>query len=205
MAATSSGNGGVRRRLTRDDLYSLEDYARVRLEFRARVIAHKKNRRVAVGPHAALYFEDDLTIQYQVQEMLRTERIFEPDGIDEELEAYNPLIPDGTNLKATFMLEYADPAQRHAALALMVNIEDRVWLQVAGCAAVHAIADEDLDRETADKTSAVHFLRFELAPDMIAALKSGAALEIGIDHDAYRYRTGPLPDDVRNSLVADLD
>jgi hypothetical protein len=198
-------NGGVRRRLSRDDLYSLEAYARIRPEFRARVIAHKKHRRVQVGPHAALYFEDDLTIQYQVQEMLRTERIFEADGIDEELEAYNPLIPDGTNLKATFMLEYADPAQRQEALARLVNIEDRVWLQVAGAAPVYAIADEDLERETAEKTSAVHFLRFELEAGMIAALKDGAALEIGIDHDACRYRTGALPDDIRRSLVADLD
>jgi hypothetical protein len=198
-------NGGVRRRLSRDDLYSLEAYARIRPEFRARVIAHKKYRRVQVGPHAALYFEDDLTIQYQVQEMLRTERIFEADGIDEELEVYNPLIPDGTNLKATFMLEYADPAQRHEALVRLVNIEDRVWLQVAGAAPVYAIADEDLERETAEKTSAVHFLRFELDAGMIAALKDGAALEIGIDHDACCYRTGALPDDIRRALVADLD
>jgi hypothetical protein len=203
--SVKSSNGGVRRLLTRDDLYSLEAYARVRPEFRARVIAHKQNRRVAVGPHAALYFEDDLTIQYQVQEMLRAERIFEAEGIDEELAAYNPLIPDGANLKATFMLEYPEPVQRYQALARLVNIEDRVWLQVAGFAPVHAIADEDLERETPDKTSAVHFLRFELEPGMIAALKADAALEIGIEHDAYRYRTGPLPEDIRRSLVADLD
>lgn len=200
-----SSNGAVRRVLTRDGLYSLEEYARLRPEFRARVIAHKKNRRVQIGPHAALYFEDDLTIQYQVQEMLRTERIFEAEGIDEELEAYNPLIPDGTNLKATFMLEYPEPVQRHQALARLVNIEDRVWLQVAGFPAVHAIADEDLERETDEKTSAVHFLRFELEPDMIAALKDGAALEFGVNHDAYRYRTGTLPDEIRHALIADLD
>lgn len=149
-------------KLSRDDLYSLEKYAAIRPEFRARVMEHKKHRRVAIGPHAVLYFEDALTMQYQVQEMLRLERIFEPEGIQEELDVYNPLIPDGSNWKATFMVEYEDEGERRAALARLIGIEKRVWVQAEGCGKVYPIANEDLERETEDKTSAVHFLRFEL-------------------------------------------
>ncbi len=192
-------------KLTRENLYSLEDYATARPEFRARVMAHKKNRQLALGSNASLYFEDRLTMQYQNQEMLRAERIFEPEGIVEELAAYAPLIPDGSNWKATFMLEYTDVRERQAALARMVDIEDRVWVRVEGFDPVWAIADEDLDRETNEKTSAVHFLRFELAPDMVAAAKAGGRLAAGIDHDAYRADVDPIPDNVRQSLIADLD
>ncbi len=192
-------------KLTPEDLYSLEDYATGRPEFRARVMAHKKNRQLALGSNATLYFEDRLTMQYQIQEMLRAERIFEPEGIVEELAAYAPLIPDGSNWTATFMLEYADVRERQAALARMVDIEDRVWVRVEGFDPVWAIADEDLDRETDEKTSAVHFLRFELAPDMVAVAKAGGRLAVGIDHDAYRADVDPIPDNVRQSLIADLD
>lgn len=189
--------------LTHEDLFSLEKYARVRPEFRARVIAHKKNRQLPIGAHATLYFEDALTMQYQVQEMLRLERMFEPDLIQEELDVYNPLIPDGHNWKATFMVEYGDEAERRAALAKLIGIEKKVWVQVDGCDKVYPIANEDLERETEDKTAAVHFLRFELAPPMIAAAKAGAALRAGIDHDLYRESV-TVPEAVRDSLVADL-
>ncbi|HNQ58430.1 MAG: DUF3501 family protein [Burkholderiales bacterium] len=189
--------------LTHDKLFSLEHYARVRPEFRARVIAHKKNRRLPIGAHATLYFEDALTMQYQVQEMLRLERMFEPELIQEELDVYNPLIPDGHNWKATFMVEYGDEAERRAALAKLIGIEKKVWVQVDGCDKVYPIANEDLERETEDKTSAVHFMRFELAPPMIAAAKAGAALRAGIDHDLYRESV-TVPEAVRASLVADL-
>ena len=193
------------KKLTRQDLYPLETYAGMRAEFRARVMAHKKDRQVEIGPHATLYFEDSLTMQYQVQEMLRVERIFEAAGIEEELEAYNPLIPDGSNLKATFMLEYADLAERQQALARMVSIEDRVWLRVEGFDAVWAVADEDLERATAEKTSSVHFLRFELTPAMATAAKQGACLGMGIDHPAYRHGVEAVADSVRRALAADLD
>lgn len=189
--------------LTREKLYSLEEYARVRPEFRARVIAHKANRRLAIGPHATLYFEDSLTMQYQVQEMLRLERIFEAEGIEQELEVYNPLIPDGSNWKATFMVEYPDVEQRRAALARLLGIEKTIWLQTAGCAKVYPIANEDLDRETEDKTAAVHFLRFELTPEMVAAIKGGAGLRAGIDHAEYRMEV-EVPANVRDSLAGDL-
>lgn len=189
--------------LTPADLYSLEHYARIRPEFRARVMEHKKLRRLPLGEHAALYFEDALTMQYQVQEMLRLERIFEAAGIQGELDVYNPLIPDGCNWKATFMLEYPEVAARRQALARLIGIERRVWLRVAGCDRLHPFANEDLERETEDKTAAVHFLRFELDPAMIAGLKSGASLAAGIDHPAYRIEV-PVPGAVRTSLVADL-
>lgn len=189
--------------LTHTDLYSLEQYARVRPEFRAKVIGHKKLRRVALGEHAALYFEDALTMQYQIQEMLRLERIFEPEAIQEELDVYNALIPDGSNWKATFMLEYPDVEERKAALARLIGVERAVWVQVAGFDKVRPIANEDLDRETGDKTSSVHFLRFELTAPMIAALKAGAAVAAGIDHPNYRTETR-LAEPVRASLVADL-
>lgn len=192
-------------KLTRDDLYSLEKYAEVRNQFRAEVMEHKKNRQVAVGPNATLYFEDRLIMQYQVQEMLRAERIFESAGIQEELDSYNPLIPDGNNWKATFMIEYPDEGERKQALAKLIGIEDRVWVKVEGFASVHAIADEDIERETAEKTSSVHFLRFDLAPEMIAAAKDGAAISIGIDHEHYQHQVDPVPANVRDALTADLE
>jgi hypothetical protein len=204
-ARESAKPGPSMKKLTRQDLYPLEDYARMRAEFRARMMAHKKDRQVEVGPHVTLYFEDYLTMQYQVQEMLRAERIFEEAGIEEELGAYNPLIPDGSNFKATFMIEYPDSDERQRALARLINVEDRVWLRVEGCEPVWAIADEDLERETAEKTSSVHFLRFELAPAMVKAAKQGARIGLGIDHAAYRYSIEAVPDNVRRSLAADLD
>jgi hypothetical protein len=226
--------------LTRDNLYSLEQYAALRPKFREQVLAHKRDRKVAIGPHATLYFEDRLTMQYQVQEMLRIERVFEPEGIEDELAAYNPLIPDGSNWKATFMIEYADIEERRVALMQMVGIENRVWVQVEGGAdgneaitaaslphgprlhpgvearaarqggrgcgfeRVYAIADEDLERATEDKTSSVHFLRFELTPAMIAAARNGAAIGMGIEHEAYNHSVAALPEAVRRSLVSDL-
>jgi Protein of unknown function (DUF3501) len=175
------------------DLMSLEQYARERPAFRARVLAHKGERQLAVGPNATWCFEDRLTVQYQVQEMLRTERIFEPEGIAEELGAYNPLIPDGTNWKATLLIEFPDPAERVRALAQLKGIEDRCWVQAAGHAKVFAVADEDLERENEQKTSAVHFLRFELTAPMIASLKTGAALALGIDHERYAHEVPAVP------------
>ena len=191
-------------KLTRDKLFSLEEYSNVRKDFRSKVLAHKKDRQVNIGPHATLYFEDTLTMQYQVQEMLRIEKIFESEGIEEELSAYNPLIPDGNNWKATFMVEFADPEERKIALQRLVGIEDRVWVQVPGFSKVFAIADEDLERATQDKTSAVHFLRFELSDAMIAALREGSNLSMGIDHRKYSYTVGSVNAAVRKSLVGDL-
>ena len=192
-------------KLTRDDLYSLEKYAEVRPDFRAGVLEHKKNRKVHIGPSATLYFEDRQTIQYQVQEMLRVERLFEAHEIEEELNAYNPLIPDGSNWKATFMLEFPDVEERRVALAQMVGVEDRVWVQVEGFEPVTAIADEDLERSNDEKTSSVHFLRFELSADMTAAVRAGAAVHAGIDHPGYSHTVSPIESDVRDSLAADLD
>ncbi|MCG6898157.1 MAG: DUF3501 family protein [Thiocapsa sp.] len=189
--------------LTRDDLYSLEQYAQVRGDFRARVMDHKKHRQVQIGAHVTLYFEDRLTMQYQIQEMLRVERIFEAEGIQDELDAYNPLIPDGTNWKATFMIEYEDVDERRDALARLRGIEDQVWVQVSDFERVYAIADEDMEREDEAKTSSVHFLRFEIAAPMAAALKQGAKLAIGIDHPEYRYQVD-APPAVRDSLTQDL-
>lgn len=191
-------------KLTRDDLMSLEQYAEARPEFKAEVIEHKKNRRVPLGTNASLYFEDRLTMQYQVQEMLRIERIFEAAGIREELDAYNPLIPDGTNWKATFMVEFPEISERRGMLRRLIGVEDRVYVQVEGFDRVMAIADEDLERDDEEKTSAVHFLRFELDAPMIEALKSGAALSAGIDHENYRVHVSPVAENVRASLVADL-
>lgn len=191
--------------LTRNDLWSLEQYAEERPAFRARVLEHKKQRQLQLGENARLYFEDALTIKYQIQEMLRIEKVFEAEGIMEELDAYNPLIPDGRNWKATFMIEYPDPEIRGRRLAEMIGIEDKVWLQVGDCERVYPIADEDLDRSTADKTSSVHFLRFELAADMLSAAHSGAAISAGIDHPAYPIESFSIPDAIRASLVDDLD
>ena len=190
--------------LTRQDLWSLEDYAAKRPEYRKQVMEHKAHRQVALGPNATLYFEDRLTIKYQIQEMLRIEKVFEAAGIEEELEAYNPLIPDGSNWKATFMIEYEDPEIRAAQLAKMIGIEDLVWVQVYGFDKVWSIANEDLERSNDEKTSSVHFMRFELNADMVAALKSGSALSMGAEHSVYTYNL-QLPDETRASLINDLD
>jgi hypothetical protein len=188
-----------------EDLYTLEQYHRERADFRARVLAHKRERKVAIGSNATLYFEDRLTIQYQIQEMLRVERIFEEEGIREELEAYNPLIPDGSNLKATFMLEYPEPEQRRKALAELTGVEDKVWVQVHGHPRVWSVADEDMERSTQEKTSSVHFLRFELTDDMVADLKRNRSLSMGIDHEFYRHSVDPVDAATCSSLLADLD
>ena len=189
--------------ITPDSLLTLEAYARQRGDYRARVIAHKKQRTVAVGPHVTLIFEDEVTVRYQVQEMLRIERIFEEEGIRGELEAYNPLIPDGGNWKATMMIEYPDAEERRRELAKLKGVEDRAWVQVEGFPRVYAVADEDLERENEEKTSSVHFLRFELEPAMRGALKRGAGLQVGVDHPAYTAAVVPAPE-VRRSLADDL-
>ena len=191
-------------RLTRQDLFTLEKYAEIRKDFRARVIEHKKHRRVPLGEHAALYFEDRLTMQYQIQEMLRIEKIFEAAGIQEELDVYNPLIPDGSNWKATFMVEYADETERRAALARLVGIEQDIWMRVEGFDPVFPIANEDLARSVPDKTASVHFMRFELTPAMVAAVKSGAGISAGVSHRAYQATLAPLPRAMRDALAADL-
>lgn len=191
-------------KLSATDLMSLEEYARERPAFRARVLEHKRSRRLAVGPNVSWCFEDRFTMQYQVQEMLRAERIFEPAGIAEELAAYNPLIPDGSNWKVTLLIEFPKPAERARALAQLKGIEDRCWVQVASHARVFAIADEDLERENEEKTSAVHFLRFELTPAMIVDLRAGAALAAGIDHQHYRQALDTVPAPLRAALLTDL-
>ncbi len=190
--------------LTRDDLFSLEDYASKRQDYRAAVLEHKKNRQVALGDHATLYFEDRMTIQYQIQEMLRIEKIFEADGINEELAAYNPLIPNGKNLKATFMIEYSDAEERQRVLEKLGGVEDKVWIQVEGFDKVYAIADEDMDRNRDEKTSAVHFMRFELTDKMIAALKSGNALSMGIDYDGFMQNVSPVDKNIQQALIQDF-
>jgi hypothetical protein len=190
--------------IQRDSLMTLETYARSRKEYRARVIAHKKARTVHLGGHITLMFEDELTMRYQIQEMLLSEKAFEEEAIQDELDVYNPLVPDGSNWKATMLLEYEDIEARRMALMQLKSVEDRVWVAVAGCAKVWAIADEDLPRENEVKTSAVHFLRFELEPAMIAALKGGGALAIGVDHPAYHAEIPTLPPATRDALVADL-
>jgi hypothetical protein len=191
-------------KLSVSDLFSLERYARERPTFRSRVLEHKRARQIAVGPHTTWLFEDRLTVQYQVQEMLRVERIFEPEGIDEELSSYNPLIPDGQNWKATMLIEFPDEDERRRELAKMKGIEDRAWVQVSGHERIYAIADEDLERENDEKTSSVHFLRFELTPPMIGALRAGASLGVGIDHDHYRYSVPAVSTATRQALVADF-
>ena len=190
--------------ISRDSLMSLETYAKSRKDFRAKVMAHKKNRTVHVGQHVTLIFEDELTIRYQIQEMLRIEKTFEEEGIQDELDAYMPLVPDGTNLKATMMIEYEDPAVRKRELAKLRGIEDKVYLQVDGSDKVYAIADEDLERENEEKTSSVHFLRFEFEAPMIAALNNGAALAVGIDHPAYGVRIDEVAPNVQTALVEDF-
>jgi hypothetical protein len=193
------------KKLDRKELFSLEEYAEKRKSFRAQVMEHKQNRRLPIGPNATLYFEDRLTIQYQIQEMLRIEKVFEAEGIEEELQTYNPLIPDGSNWKATFMLEYDDEEERREQLGLMLGIDKAVWLKVAEHDRITPITNEDLERETETKTSSVHFMRFELTSAMISDLKQGASLSAGIDHDAYRYSLEPVPENIRESLIKDLD
>lgn len=192
-------------KLSRKDLDSLEKYAETRQEFRQKVMEHKKHRRLPIGDHAALYFEDELTMRYQVQEMLRIEKIFEADGIQEELDVYNPLIPDGNNWKATFMVEYDNPEERKQALARMIGIEKKIWIKVGDCDPVNPISNEDLDRETEDKTSSVHFMRFELTPEMVEKAKAGSKISAGIDHPAYQHTVEQIAENVRASLVEDLD
>jgi hypothetical protein len=191
-------------RITRDSLLTLEAYARERPSFRARALAHKRARTVHLGEPVTLLFEDELTVRYQVQEMLRIEKTFEESGIQDELDVYNALVPDGSNLKATMLIEYEDADARQEALARLKDIENRVWLQVGELPAVHAIADEDLERANAQKTSAVHFLRFELSEPMVKDFKSGASVAIGIDHPAYRAEVALLAEPVRSALQADL-
>jgi hypothetical protein len=193
------------KKLTRNDLMTLEEYAKQRPAFRARVLDHKKPRKISLGDHATLYFEDRLTMQYQIQEMLRVERIFEEEGIMEELNAYNPLIPDGQNLKATFMIEYPDADERKQALEKMIGIEDKVWVKVDDFDKVYAIADEDMERENLEKTSSVHFLRFELNKSMVDSAKKGKPLAMGIDHPAYQIAIEKLPQPSQQALVADFD
>jgi hypothetical protein len=192
------------KKLTRKDLLSLEQYATERARLRSEVIAHKQVRNVQVGPNMTWCFEDYTTIRYQILEMLRAERTFESDGIQGELDAYNPLIPDGANWKVTLLLEFPDPEERRTALEKLIGVEDRCWVRVSEMERVFAIADEDMDRTTDEKTSAVHFLRFELTPSMVEAMKSGASLSIGVDHDNYRHLRGPLPPQIRDSFAFDL-
>ncbi|MFO7277750.1 MAG: DUF3501 family protein [Pseudomonadota bacterium] len=191
-------------KLSVKDLMTLEQYARERKAFRERVLEHKRNRQISVGPNTTWCFEDRLTMQYQIQEMLRVERIFEPEGIQDELDAYNPLIPDGSNWKVTLLIEFPDPEVRKRELRRLKGIEDRCWVQVAGHERVFAVADEDLERENEEKTSSVHFLRFELTQPMIAALKDGAGLAVGIDHDQYRYSVDAVSEPIRRALIADF-
>lgn len=190
--------------LTRDDLLTLESYAQKRDTFREKVMDHKRNRRIALGPHLTLYFEDRLTIQYQIQEMLRVERIFEPAAIEEELRAYNPLIPDAGNLKATMMIEFEDAQIRRRELEKLVGIEERVWCSVGAASKRFAIADEDMERQTEKKTSAVHFLRFQLLSDDRKNFMAGEKVALGVDHDQYRYEINPVPERIRGALLADI-
>jgi Protein of unknown function (DUF3501) len=192
------------KKLSRPDLMSLEQYASERTRLRSEVIAHKQVRNVQVGPNMTWCFEDYMTIRYQILEMLRAERIFESDGIQGELDAYNPLIPDGSNWKVTLLLEFPDPDERRVALEKLMGVEDRCWIRVSEMERVFAIADEDMERTNDEKTSAVHFLRFELSPSMVEAMKSGASLSIGVDHDNYRHVQSPLPAPIRDSLARDL-
>jgi hypothetical protein len=191
-------------KITRESLMTLEAYSSARTAFRSQVLAHKKARTLGIGPNVTLVFEDELTMRYQIQEMLRAERIFEAAGIQDELDAYNPLVPDGANWKATMLIEYPDIEERRQMLTRLIGIEDRVWVRVEGCAPAYAVADEDMERENEQKTASVHFLRFELAPEMIARLRSGAALALGIDHPAYGHTVAEIDAPTRASLLADL-
>lgn len=192
------------KKLNREDLYSLEDYVEMRDDYRKKVMAHKNDRRLELGDNVLMMFEDRLVMQYQVQEMLKAEKIFDAAGIQEELDAYNPLIPDGTNWKATMLIQYTDVEERQKQLARLIGIEYKIWLQVEGFDKVYAIADEDLERDTEEKTSAVHFMRYELDNDMIAAIKTGAAISAGVEHENYQVEVSPISTNVRDSLASDL-
>ena len=190
--------------LSRSDLLSLEKYSAVRVQMRSNIIAHKKNRNLEIGPNVTMYFEDRLTIQYQIQEMLRAEKVFDLDGVDDELDAYNPLIPSGSNWKGTMMIEYVDADERAEALANLIGIDRQTWVQVGGLDKVYAISNEDLDRETDEKTSAVHFMRFELSNDMVDAAKNGSPISVGIEHENYTHAISPIPENYREALINDL-
>lgn len=192
-------------KLKREDLYSLEQYSEMRNDYRKKIMAHKENRRLELGDNLLLSFEDQLIMQYQIQEMLKAEKIFDAEGIEEELAVYNTLIPDGSNWKATMLIQYPDVEERQKQLARLIGIEDLIWLQVEGFEKVYAIADEDLERDNAEKTSAVHFMRFELNDEMISAIKSGAAISAGVDHENYQYSISPLASNLRDSLAGDLN
>lgn len=191
-------------KLTREDLLSLETYNEQRADYRKDIMAHKKDRQLAVGPNARIYFEDRKIMLYQIQEMLRAEKIFDATGVQEELDAYNPLIPEGSNWKATMMLEYSDATTRVKWLGGLLGIDQKTWVQVEGFDKVYPITNEDMERETEDKTSSVHFMRFELSDEMVAAVKSGSAISAGIEHENYNYSVSPLPLNVRDSLAGDL-
>jgi len=193
------------KKLTRENLFSLEKYSEIRNDFRLKIMAHKKNRRLAIGPNTTLYFEDSLIMRYQIQEMLRAEKIFESSAIDDELVVYNALIPDGNNWKATFMIEFTDEEERRAALKKMLGIENNLWLKIEGFNEIHPVSDEDLERRDDNKTSAVHFLRFQLDHEMIDALKGGCQLSAGINHPEYKYTVNPMPQNISESLISDLD
>ena len=193
------------KKLTRENLFSLEKYSEIRNDFRLKIMAHKKNRRLAIGPNTTLYFEDSLIMHYQIQEMLRAEKIFESSAIDDELVVYNALIPDGNNWKATFMIEFTDEEERRTALKKMLGIENNLWLKIEGFNEIHPVSDEDLERRDDNKTSAVHFLRFQLDHEMIDALKGGCQLSAGINHPEYEYTVNPIPQNISESLISDLD
>ncbi len=193
------------KKLTRENLFSLKKYSEIRNDFRLKIMAHKKNRHLAIGPNTTLYFEDSLIMHYQVQEMLRAEKIFESSAIDEELVVYNALIPDGNNWKATFMIEFTDEEERRVALKKMLGIENNLWLKIDGFSEIHPISDEDLERSDDNKTSAVHFLRFQLDHEMIDGLKGGCQLSAGINHPEYKYTVNPIPQNISESLISDLD
>jgi len=193
------------KKLTREDLYSLEEYVEMRDEYRKKIMEHKKDRRLELGENVLMMFEDRLIMQYQVQEMLKAEKIFDAAGIEEELDAYNPLIPDGTNWKATMLIQYTDVDERQKQLARLIGIEYKIWMQVEGFDKVYAIADEDLERDTEEKTSAVHFMRYELDNDMIAAVKAGASISAGVEHENYQVDVSPIAANVRDSLATDLN
>ena len=193
------------KKLTRENLFSLKKYSEIRNDFRLKIMAHKKNRRLAIGPNTTLYFEDSLIMRYQIQEMLRAEKIFESSAIDDELVVYNALIPDGNNWKATFMIEFTDEEERRAALKKMLGIENNLWLKIEGFNEIHPASDEDLERNDDNKTSAVHFLRFQLDHEMIDALKGGCQLSAGINHPEYKYTVNPIPQNISESLISDLD
>lgn len=192
-------------KLTRKDLYSLEEYLEMRDDYRKKIMTHKKDRRLELGENVLMMFEDRLIMQYQVQEMLKAEKIFDAAGIEEELDAYNPLIPDGSNWKATMLIQYTDVDERQKQLARLIGIENKIWMQVDGFDKVYAIADEDLERDTEEKTSAVHFMRYELDDDMIAAVKTGATISAGVEHENYQVTVSPVASNVRDSLATDLN